>query len=65
MIALDSCQPHQQKLLIIYLKFTVKNVKIKTANLSVSLKGLNLTKILITAKSVEKKKTVKTNKKIN
>ena len=59
MIALDSCQPHQQKLLIIYLKFKVKNVKIKTANLGVSLKGLNLTKILITAKSVEKKKQLK------
>ena len=55
MIALDSCQSHQQKLLIIYLKFKVKNVKIKTANLGVSLKGLNLTKILKTAKSVEKK----------
>ena len=32
LIALDVCQPHYQNLLIIYLKFIVKNVEIKIAN---------------------------------
>ena len=54
LIALDLCQPHYQNLLIIYLKFIAKNVEIKTANLSVSLKGLKKTKLLVIAKSVKK-----------
>ena len=62
MIALDLCQPHYQNLLIIYLKFIAKNVEIKIANLSVSLKGLKVTNFLIIAKSVEKKQKNKTNK---
>ena len=45
------------------MKFTAKNLEIKTANMRVSLKGLKITKFLITAKSVET--TVKTNKQIN
>ena len=44
MIALNLCQPHYQNLLIIYLTFIAKNVDIKTVNLSVSLKGLKMTK---------------------
>ena len=43
MIALDLCQSHYQNLLTIYLKFIAKNVEIKTANLSSSLKGLIIT----------------------
>ena len=42
-------------MLIIYLKYIAKNVEIKTANVSVSLKGLKYTNFLITKKSVEKK----------
>ena len=41
-------------LLIIYLKVIAKNVEIKSANLSVSLKGLKITNFLITIKSVTK-----------
>ena len=37
----------------------------KTANLNVSLKDLKIANFLIVANSVEKKKTVKTNKWIN
>ena len=61
LIDLDLCQPHYQKLLIIYLKFIAKTIKIKTVNLSVSLKGLKITNFLVIAKSIEKN-TVKTNK---
>ena len=43
-----------QNLLIIYLKFIAKNVEIKAANLSVSLKGLKITNLFIIARSVEK-----------
>ena len=63
LIALDLCKPHYQNLLIIYLKFITKNVDIKTVNLSVSLKVLEIKNIFISAKGVEK--TVKTNKWIN
>ena len=59
MIALDLYQPHYQKLLIIYLKFLAKNVEIKTENLTVSFKNLKITKFLIIAKSLEKKKQLK------
>ena len=54
LIGLDLCQSHYQNLLIVYLRFIVKNVEVKTANLSVSLKSLRITKFLIIAKSVEK-----------
>ena len=63
MIALDLFQPYYQNLMIIYLKFIAKNLEIKHANLSVSLKGLKITKCIIIAKSEEK--TVKANKWIN
>ena len=53
MIALDLFQLHYQNLLIIYLKFTAKNVDIKTANLNVSLKDLEITNFLIISISVE------------
>ena len=55
LIALDLYQANYQTLLIIYLKFSVKVVEIKTANLNASLDDLKLTKFLIIAKSVEKK----------
>ena len=55
MIALELYQLRYHNLLIVYLKFIVENVEIKTANLSVSLKGLKITYFLITTKSVEKK----------
>ena len=55
-------QSHYQILLIVYLKSVAKYVEIKTENLSVSLKGLKITNFLITTKSVEKNKTVKSNK---
>ena len=45
-------------------KFMAKNVEITAVNLSVSLKGLNITSFLIISKSAEKK-TVKTNKRID
>ena len=54
LIALDLSQSHYQNLLIIPLKYTVKNVEIKTANLNVSLKDLKITNFLIIARSVEK-----------
>ena len=63
-IALDLSQSHYQNFLIIYLKFTVKNVEIKTANLNVSLKDLKITNFLIGLMGV-RKKTVKANKWIN
>ena len=53
MIALDLFQLHYQNLLMIYLKFTAKNVDIKTANLNVSLKDLEITNFLIISISVE------------
>ena len=53
MIALDLFQLHYQNLLIIYVKFTAKNVDIKTANLNVSLKDLEITNFLIISISVE------------
>ena len=53
MIALDLFQLHYQNLLIIYLKFTAKNVDTKTANLNVSLKDLEITNFLIISISVE------------
>ena len=40
-------------MLIIYLKFTAKNVEIKTANLNVSLEGFEITNFLIISTSVE------------
>ena len=46
-IALDLCQTHYQNVLIIYLKFIAKNVDIKTANLSVTLKDIKVTNFLI------------------
>ena len=52
LIALDVCQPHYQNLLIIYLKFIVKNVEIKIANLNVSLKDLKIKHFLIVVMSV-------------
>ena len=48
MIALDLCQPHYQVLLITYLKFTVKNVKMKTVNQNVILLDLKLIDYYIT-----------------
>ena len=57
LIASDLCQ-HHQNLLMICLKFPAKNVETKTVNLSVSLKGLKITNLII-AKSVEKNKTNK------
>ena len=44
------------KLLIIYLKLIAKNVEIKNVNLILRLKDLKITKFLIIAKSVKKKK---------
>ena len=40
-------QPHYQHLSIIYLKLTAKNVDIKTVNLSMSLKDLKITNLLL------------------
>ena len=39
---LDLCQPHYQVLLIIYLKFTAKNVETKTINQHAILLGLKI-----------------------
>ena len=64
LIALDLSQSHYQNLLIISLKYAVKNVEIKTANLNVSLKDLKITNFLIGVMGV-RKKTVKANKWIN
>ena len=64
LIALDLSQSHYQNLLIISLKYTVKNVEIKTANLNVSLKDLKITNFLIGVMGV-RKKTVTANKWIN
>ena len=47
-------QPHYQNWLIIYVKFISKIVEIKTANLSVSLKGLKIGNFLIIVNNVEK-----------
>ena len=55
LIALDLSQSHYQNFLMIYLKFTVKNVEIKTANLNVSLKDLKITNFLIGVMGVRKK----------
>ena len=55
MIALDLCQVHYQALLIIYLKFIAKNVKINTVNLNVSLKYLEVTNFLIGVVSARRK----------
>ena len=54
MIVLDLCQPHYQVLLIIFLKFTAKNVEIKIANLSVILSGLKIINYIINTKNVKK-----------
>ena len=54
LISLGLLQPHYQSLLIISLKFIAKNVKIKTVNLSVSLKVLKITNFLIIARGIEK-----------
>ena len=55
MIALDLFQPHYQVLLITYLKFTVKNVKMKTVNQNVILLDLKLIDYYITnVKNVKK-----------
>ena len=59
LIVLDLCQPHCQNLFIIYLKFIAKNLDVKTVSLSLSLKGLKITKFLRTAKSVQKINTKK------
>ena len=59
LIVLDLCQPHYQNLFIIYLKFIAKNLDVKTVSLSLSLKGLKITKFLRTAKSVQKINTKK------
>ena len=64
LIALDLSQSHYQNLLIISLKYTVKNVEIKIANLNVSLKDLKITNFLIGVMGV-RKKTVTANKWIN
>ena len=64
LIALDLSQSHYQNLLIISLKYTVKNVEVKTANLNVSLKDLKITNFLIGVMGV-RKKTVTANKWIN
>ena len=56
LIALDLCQPHYQNFLLIHLKRIAKNIEIKTANLSVSLKDLKITNFLIISKSVNAKK---------
>ena len=55
LIALDLRQPHYQNFLLIHLKRIAKNVEIKTANLSVSLKDLKITNFLIISKSVNTK----------
>ena len=47
MIALDLSHPNYQNLLIIYLKFIAKDVEIKPANISISLKDLKTTNFLI------------------
>ena len=62
LIALDLCQPHYPNLLIIYLKFKAKDIEIKTANLSVSLKDLKIINFVIIAKSAEKKQLKPINK---
>ena len=54
MIALDLCQPHYQVLLITYLKFTVKNVKMKTVNQNIILLGLKLIDYVTNVKNVKK-----------
>ena len=54
MIALDLCQPHYQVLLITYLKFTVKNVKMKTVNQNVILLDLKLIDYVTNVKNVKK-----------
>ena len=54
-MALNSCQPYYQTLLIVFLKFKAKNLEQKTANLNVSLKDLKITNAFLIAKSVEKR----------
>ena len=54
LIALDLCQPHFQVSLITYLKFTAKNVEIKTVNQHVILVGLKIIDYVIHAKNVKK-----------
>ena len=63
LITLDLCRLHYQALLIIYLKFTAKNVNIKTMNLSGILLDLKITNYIAKAKNV--KKTVKSKKRFN
>ena len=63
LITLDLCRLYYQFLLIIYLKFTAKNVKIKTMNLSVILLDLKITNYIANTKNV--KKTVKSKKWFN
>ena len=53
-MALDLFQANYQTLLIIHLKFTAKNVEIKTANLNVSLMDLKKTNFFTNARSVKK-----------
>ena len=63
LITLDLCRLYYQFLLIIYLKFTAKNVKIKTMNLSVILLDLKITNYIANTKNV--KQTVKSKKWFN
>ena len=54
LIALDVCRPHYQVSLLIYLKFTTKNVERKIANLSVILLVLKMTNYIMNATNVKK-----------
>ena len=54
-MALDLCRLHYQVSLIIYLKFTVKSVEIKIANLNVILLGLKIINYITNATNVKKR----------
>ena len=54
LIALDSCRPHYQVSLIIYQKFTAKNVEIKIVHQSVILLGLKIINYITNATNVKK-----------
>ena len=54
MVASDLCRPHYQVFLIIYLKFSAKNIEIKSVNLNVSLLDLKIIDYSTNAKNVKK-----------
>ena len=54
LIALDLCRPYYQVLLIICLKFTTKNVEIKTVNQHAILLGLTIIHYVTNAKNIKK-----------